>query len=276
MLIDAIGRPVALTAPPKRIISLVPSLTEYLFAIGIGERVVGITDYCVKPADGLACLSRVRGTKNPDRRLISKLQPDLVLAAKEENRERDIVALAEAGIPVYVIDICSVADALRQLSGLANVLGAETNAAPLLADLHKALERANAARLGLPPVRTLTFIWRDPWMAIGADTYTDDLLRLCGTENVALHLSGRYPRAPLEEFLQLEPEVILLPSEPYVFTEQDLSAFTPFGDIPAIQSGRVYLCDGELLTWYGPRSAEALRTFGDLLHGNAGGGYAKE
>ncbi|MCG8350177.1 MAG: helical backbone metal receptor [Chloroflexales bacterium] len=276
MIIDAIGRPVALTAPPKRIISLVPSLTEYLFAIGLGERVIGITEYCVKPADAVAYLPKVRGTKNPDRGLIRDLQPDLVLAAKEENRERDIVALAEAGISVYVTDICSIADALRQLSILANVLEAKTSAATLLADLQKALEQANTARLDHPPLRTLTFIWRDPWMAIGADTYADDLLQLCGAKNVVLHLSGRYPRAPLAEFLQLEPEVILLPNEPYVFTEKDLSAFTPFGNTPAVQAGRVYLCDGELLTWYGPRSAEALRTFANLLLGNAGDGYAKE
>lgn len=265
MLYDALGRPVPLAAPPQRIVSLVPSLTEYLFVLGLGARVVAITEFCTRPAPALLHMPRVRGPKNPDRALIAALRPDLVLAAKEENRERDVVALAAAGIPVYVTDICTVADALAQLITLADILDARATATPLLDDLRAALSAAEQLRASRAPRRTLTFIWRDPWLAVGANTYAHDLLRCCGADNVAVALGGRYPRASLETFMELAPELILLPSEPYAFTAADLPTFEPFLARPALRNSCVQLCDGELLTWYGPRSAEALRTFSKIL-----------
>jgi ABC-type Fe3+-hydroxamate transport system substrate-binding protein len=259
---DALGRTVPLNAPPRRIVSLVPSLTEYLFAIGAGDRLVGVTDYCIEPAAAVATLPKVRGTKNPDRELIHALQPDLLLASKEENRQRDVMAFAAANIPVYVTDIQSVAGAVAQLAALAAILEVEAAAAPLLDAMRAALAQAGEH----PPTRrTLTFIWREPWMAVGGATYADDLLRLCGAENVALPLGGRYPRATLKEFMRLNPEVILLPDEPYRFTEADREVFTPFGAVPAVRDQRIHLCDGMLLTWYGPRTVTALRLLRELL-----------
>jgi ABC-type Fe3+-hydroxamate transport system substrate-binding protein len=260
MLTDALGRAVPLAAPPQRIVSLVPSLTEYLFAIGAGERVVGVTDYCTEPAAQVADVPRVRGTKNPDRERVAALRPDLVLVSKEENRERDVLAFEERGIPVYVTDICSVAGALEQLGALAAALGMVAGAAPLLGEMRAALEEQRTRQADT--WRVLVFIWRDPWMAVGADTYADDLLAVCGADNLARHLPGRYPRAALADFLALDPDVILLPDEPYRFGEADLAAFAPFAECAAVRDGRVLLCDGALLTWYGPRTAEALRFFG--------------
>lgn len=265
MIVDALGRPVRLAGAPQRIVSLVPSLTEYLFAIGAGDRLVGVTDFCIEPAEQVACLPKVRGTKNPDRAAILALHPDLVLAAKEENRERDVVALEAAGIPVYVTDIRSVAGALDQLSEVARLVEAERRAEPLLTEIRAALTLAREISARQSPRRVLAFIWRDPWMAIGRDTYADDLLRLCGAENLALRLPDRYPRAALDAFLQLDPEVILLPDEPYRFTADDCESFKPFADVAAIRLGSIHLCDGKLLTWYGPRTAEALRWLADLL-----------
>lgn len=260
-VVDALGRTVPLSGSPRRVVSLVPSLTEYLFAIGAGERLVGVTDYCIEPAAAVANLPKVRGTKNPDRELIRTLQPDLVLASKEENRQRDVVAFEAAHIPVYVTDIQSVNDAVTQLAALAAILEATPAAVPLL----DAIRAELAAGTHQPTRRTLTFIWRDPWMAVGGATYADDLLRRCGAENVALGMSGRYPRATLEEFMHLAPEVILLPDEPYRFTEADRAAFAPFATVPAVSANRIHLCDGMLLTWYGPRTVEALRTLRGVL-----------
>lgn len=265
MVVDALGRDVPLSGSPRRIVSLVPSLTEFLFAIGAGERVVGVTDYCIAPAEAVSMVPKVRGTKNPDRARISKLRPDLVLAAREENRERDIVALTAAGIPVYVTDIQSVADTVIQLGALAQLLEAEAAAAPMFDQIRAALEQQRAVGSRGEGRRTLAFIWRDPWMAVGRDTYADDLLRHCGAENVALHLAGRYPRASLDDFMRLDPELILLPDEPYRFGEADLEAFAGYLHVPAVKKGRVLLCDGMLLTWYGPRTATALRVFGELV-----------
>jgi ABC-type Fe3+-hydroxamate transport system substrate-binding protein len=265
MLTDALGRTLELAAVPRRMVSLVPSLTEYLFAIGLGARLVAVTDFCSEPAEQVAHLPRVRGTKNPHREQILALQPDLVLASKEENRQRDIEALAAAGLAVYVTDICSVRDALEQLAALAHVLDAEQGAAPLLHGLRQEWQQ-RASQPAAPPLpRVLCFIWREPWMAVGSATYADDLLRLCGAENLATAMEGRYPRATLESFLQAAPDIILLPDEPFRFTEADRQTFAAFPQVPAVRNGRIYLCNGQLLTWYGHRTLEALRFFPRLL-----------
>ncbi len=264
MLIDALGRSIELSAAPQRIVSLVPSLTEYLFEIGAGARVVGITDYCMSPAEHLTNMPRVGGTKNPGRARIRALQPDLVLASKEENRQHDIGSLEADGIPVYVTNIESVAGAVEQLAVLADILEVGSAAAVLLDRLREALDQEHETSGRYRP-RTLAFIWRDPWMAIGRQTYAADLLRICGADNPAIQLVGRYPRAALAAFMRLDPEIILLPDEPYHFSSDDQTAFASFGPVAAVRTGRIYLCDGQLLTWYGSRTVEALRVFRALL-----------
>lgn len=261
---DPLGRELTFNDTPQRIVSLVPSLTEYLFAIGAGDRVVGITEYCVEPAAKVANVPKVRGTKNPDREAILALQPDLVLAAKEENMIRDVRELEAAGISVYVTNIETVAGALAQLTSVAKLLDARHGAADILEELRSALWQTYAGS-ERPRRRVLAFIWRDPWMAIGGETYADDLLGLCGATNIGGELPGRYPRAPLEHFMRLNPEIILLPNEPYAFGEDDWESFARFGDVPAVANRQVFLCDGKALTWYGARTVDALRTFSALL-----------
>lgn len=261
---DALGRRVELENPPQRIVSLVPSLTDWLFEIGLGARVVAVTDYCVEPAAALAGIPRIRGTKNPDRTRIIALHPDLVIADQEENRERDVQALADAGIPVYVTAIRSVADVLDQYGHLADVLGATHEAAPRLDELRVALARARQ-RTRHRRIPVLAFIWRDPWMVVGEHTYAGDLIEHCGAENLGRRLPGRYPRATLETFMRLQPEVILLPNEPYAFSERDLSAFAPYDDVPAVRSKRILLCDGMTLTWPGLRAIQALQLLGKMI-----------
>lgn len=140
---DALRRALVLDGPPERIVSLVPSLTEWLFAVGAGERVVGVTDYCIEPAAALADLPRLRGTKNPDRAAILALRPDLVLVDQEENRERDVLALAGTGLTVYATAIRSVADVPAQLGQLAAVLGVGEHANPQLEAIRDALREMN-------------------------------------------------------------------------------------------------------------------------------------
>lgn len=261
---DALGRRLALKRPPQRIVSLVPSLTEWLFTIGLGARVVAVTDYCIEPAAALAGIPRIRGTKNPDRARIIALQPDLVVADQEENRERDVQALTAAGIPVYVTAIRCVADVPDQYGHLADVLGATDAAAPGLAAVRAALAEAQQRRLHRR-IPTLVFIWRDPWMVVGGSTYAGDLLEQCSAENLGRRLEGRYPRAPLETLMRLQPEVILLPNEPYAFSERDLDAFAPYDDVPAVRAKRILLCDGMALTWPGLRAIHALQMFRAMI-----------
>lgn len=257
---DELGRRIALPNPPRRIVSLVPSLTEWMFAIDAGDSVVGVTDYCVHPAGGVARLPKLRGTKNPDRAAIVALQPDLVIANREENRERDVLALEQAGIAVYVTDPRSVSGAIHTLDQLAQIVGRPHAAEPLLADMRATHMRLVAAH-PQPSTRVLVPIWRDPWMAIGGDTYADDLLRVCGAVNVAADLDGRYPRFEREQIAQLAPGLILLPSEPYRFSNADLPALRPYTACP------IELIDGELLTWYGPRLSIALQTIAACISG---------
>jgi ABC-type Fe3+-hydroxamate transport system substrate-binding protein len=253
---------------PRRIVSLVPSLTEALFALGLGDRVVGVTDWCVHPREGVAPLPKVGGTKNPDRRRILELSPDLVLANREENRERDVEALTAAGLRVWVTYPRTVREARVLLRELAE-LGAPAEArSRVLGPIDAALEAA-AREVG-PPVSVFCPIWKDPWMAVGGDTYADDLLQVCGGRNVfADRPERRYPIVRQEDILEAAPEVILLPDEPYRFGPREVAELSGL-DLPAARRGRIQLLDGTLVSWYGPRIARAIGEIGELLRGAGG------
>ena len=259
------GRP---SEPPRRIVSLVPSLTESLFALGLGERVVGVTEWCVHPAEGGAALPKLGGTKNPDVAAIAALAPDLVIANQEENRRRDVERLEAAGLHVWVTYPRTVAEGAAVLAELAE-LGASAEArervvAPVLAAV-AAAEQARPAD-GVP---VFCPIWRDPWMAVGGDTYAHDLLTLCGGSNVfAARGDRRYPRVTLDDVVAAAPEVVLLPDEPYAFAASDVAELRRL-PIPAAQSGRLHLIDGTWVSWYGSRIERALRAIRSLLAADA-------
>jgi ABC-type Fe3+-hydroxamate transport system substrate-binding protein len=249
---------------PRRIVSLVPSLTEALFVLGLGERVVGVTDWCVHPADAVAALPKLGGTKNPDLAAIVALRPDLVIANHEENRRRDVERLLAAGIRVWITYPRTVREGaalLRELAGL----GAAAEAFERVVEPVKtALAEAERARPALP-TRVFCPIWRDPWMSVGADTYAHDLLTLCGGENVfAGHGERRYPRVRLEEVVAAAPQVVLLPDEPYRFAAEDAAGLARL-DMPAARNGRIHLIDGTWVSWYGPRIRRAIGELRALL-----------
>lgn len=258
---DVIGRSLELASPPMRIVSLVPSLTEALFAFGLAERVAGVTRYCVEPAQARR-KPRVGGTKNVDIARLSALEPDLVLANVEENTREDVDALIAAGMPVFVTYPRTVAGAIAELRELAEMTGAIEAAAPLIADAKEALRCAEAANEFRTPLRTFCPIWRNPWMTIGPDTYMHDFLRVCGAENVYSGSRDRYPAIELAEVSERRPEVVLLPDEPYRFAQKHVSEV-----IEALGDLRIYLVDGKSLCWYGPRIGPALVEVQRLLWG---------
>jgi ABC-type Fe3+-hydroxamate transport system substrate-binding protein len=243
--------------PPQRVVSLVPSLTESLFDLDLGDRLIAITDYCIHPADKVQGLPRVGGTKNPDIARIIDWQPDLVLFNDEENRREDADALQAAHIPIWVTGPRSVLDALNVLWNLMDIFDH-----PVMIPRVREIERAYDYTLGAshahPLVSVFAPIWRDPWMTFNADTYAHDVLRVCGAKNVFANRDERYPEITLDEVIVAQPEVVLLPSEPYPFSEPDADWFRTL-DIPAARSGRIILIDGTLLTWHGTRAAYALR-----------------
>ena len=223
-----------------RIVSLVPSITEALASVD-RSALVGATDWCTHPAD--LEVTRVRGTKNPNLSVIRSIRPDVVIANKEENRELDVRRLRDSGVRVEVTDIRTVPAAIETYERLfGEVLGW---AAP------DWLARARELWCGpLPPVtrRVAVAIWRDPWMVVGSDTFTGDLLRRLGWENVFADAASRYPHVTVEEVEAARPDVVLLPDEPYVFTADDG---------PEAFSLPTELVSGRLITWYGPSLLEA-------------------
>ncbi len=239
-----------------RVVSLVPSLTEAVAALGRAAWLVGVTDFCTRGAPDDAV--RLRGTKNAHIDGALRLEPDLVLANPEENRAGHLDQLDAAGVGVVAPFPTTVADVDALLTELGQALEAREAADTLRADLAAARAEAAATR-PVTPLSTLTLIWRKPWMGAGPATYVDDLLTACGLTNVLVGFAERYPR--LEEGLMLAPQVVLLPSEPYLFGEEDVpAARTAFG----AERAMVELVDGQALTWHGPRTAGALRTFSAL------------
>ncbi len=243
---DDLGSPVELPAPARRVVSLVPSLTEAVARSAPGL-LVGATDWCTHPV-GLA-VTRVRGTKNPERAAIIALAPDLVIANREENRKLDVDRLRDAGLAVWVTVIESVPDAMTSMRRLlTGPLGLE--APPWLA----AAEQAWAGPAPRPARRVAVPIWRDPWMVVGARTFTGDVLARLGLDNVFGAGPDRYPHVEAEQIRAAAPDLVLLPDEPYPFTSDDGPEEFP--------AHRAVLVPGRLLTWYGPSLVTA-RT--DLL-----------
>lgn len=253
-------------AAARRIVSLVPSLTEALFALGLGDRVVGVTDWCVHPAERVASLPKVGGTKNPSLARIEELRPDLVIANQEENRRRDVERLEANGIDVWVTYPRSVADGVALLTELADLGASDATRQAVLDPVHHRFAAAQAALAeSRPRTRCFCPIWKAPWMAVGGDTYADDLLRLCGGENVfGARPERRYPIVEESEIVAAEPEVILLPDEPYAFGPRDVAELSAL-PIPAARSHRIHTLDGTLVSWYGPRIGTAIETLSGLL-----------
>jgi ABC-type hemin transport system substrate-binding protein len=247
---------------PERIVSLVPSLTEALFAFGAGERVVGRTRYCLWPPRAVGKVPTVGGTKKVDVPRLLELEPDLVVAVREENSRETVERIQEAGVPVFVGAPESVEGALWLLRELARIVEAPRTDAVLdpiervYGRLREVMKRTNSRRLFVP-------IWKNPYMSVGSDTYAHDVLETCGGENVCGG-STRYPIFTLEEVEAAQPEIVLLPDEPYPFSAEDLEDFYAL-DIPAAHEDRIHLVDGKLLTWYGPRMASSLSQLAALL-----------
>jgi len=272
---------------PKTVVSLVPSLTESLFDLNLGKKLIGRTEYCIYPEDKVEAIPSLGGTKNPDVQRIIAMQPDLVFANYEENRKQDVEALQAANIPVWVTFPRTVQDVFNLLWNIMYLFD-ETAMVPRIRLIEQVYDRllnlAEAAAVGEAP-RTKVFvpIWFEPLMTANADTYLHDVLYVCGAQNVfaererqfplaadlgqADPLPGddprvqnrdrRYPRVTLGEVEAAQPDVILLPSEPFAFTENHIPVFQKL-NVPAARHRRIHLVDGSLLTWHGTRVAYAL------------------
>jgi ABC-type Fe3+-hydroxamate transport system substrate-binding protein len=233
---DDLGYPVRLARPARRVVSLVPSLTESV-AVTRPEALVGATTWCTHPAD--LDVKRVRGTKNPNLAAITELEPDIVLANQEENRRVDVERLRAAGVPVWVTVIRTLDEAMASLRRMFRVaLGWPE---PPWLDQAGQIWRAPAPG---PRVRAAIPIWRDPWMVVGSATFTGDIAARLGLDNVYGDHPDRYPHVGLDDLAARRPDIIVLPDEPYPFSADDGPEMFPHH--------RVALAEGRSLTWYGP------------------------
>lgn len=245
--IDQMDRVVWVPEQPQRIISLVPSQTELLYDLGLGDEVVGQTLFCIHPEAMHRSKPRVGGTKNLKMDVIASLKPDLIIGNKEENEQHQMMELMNH-YPVWMSDIKNLAEAKHMILEIGKLVHKVPKSQDILDEIEVALTQVRSDE----KTRTLYLIWKGPWMAAGADTFINDLLKWRGMQNV---VTGRYPELTEDSIAQLNPERILLSSEPFPFKEKHiemLRAVCPNADIR--------LTDGELFSWYGSR----LRKVADL------------
>jgi ABC-type Fe3+-hydroxamate transport system substrate-binding protein len=251
---DPTGHVVNVKCPPKRIISLVPSLTETLYDLRLEDEVVGITRFCIHPREWFLSKKRVGGTKDFKLERIIDLKPDLIIANKEENTREEIEELRKH-FPVWTSDISTIDQALNQILQLGSICGRKEIAEQLIDQIRKAWE----------PIRgigknqnVLYFIWKDPWMIAGSGTYVNSILQYLGLNNVSPH--PRYPIVSKEHFDKQAIDLLLFSSEPYPFKESDtLDWRNKFLNSSAL------LVDGEAFSWYGSRMLRAPKEIKQLL-----------
>jgi ABC-type Fe3+-hydroxamate transport system substrate-binding protein len=239
----------------KRTISLVPSITETLFDIGLDDEVVGITKFCVHPDHWFRHKTRIGGTKNVSIEKVLALQPDLIIANKEENVAEQVMALANT-LPVWLTDIKTLDDSLQMIRDLGIVTAKMDRASELAGEI----ENRFSLLPSLPESLKVAYvIWREPWMVAGGDTFIHHCLTRLGLHN-AFGQIARYPKVVFTFPGQLPPDLVLLSSEPYPFGEKHMRELQH--ELP---DSHLQLVDGEMFSWYGSRLLQAPDYFFGLM-----------
>lgn len=288
--------------PPGRVVSLVPSVTASLFDLGLGGAVVAVTEFCVEPAAKVQSLPKIGGTKNPNVEAIVQLRPDLVIANREENTQAAVEAIAAAGVPVWLAFPRTVREAIDDLYTTAQLFRSD-RALERVQVLEQNAELVALTAQGSEPLRYFCPIWQGIdggtrwWMTFNDDTYPANVLWWFGGANVfggrqrryplradlglepaedpgtrdgvtrdGVARDVRYPRVTLEEVLSAQPEMILLPDEPFSFNDTHVAEISEcFADTPAVRNKKIFRIDGKSITWHGTRLAAALETLPEIF-----------
>ena len=248
---DQMGNTIRLPDYPGRIISLVPSLTELLFDLGLDDEIVGVTRYCVLPKDKVGDRARVGGTKDFDFPVIDGLHPELIIGNKEEN-DREGIRRLQARYPVWISDVVTIEDALEMIGSVGELVDRCAVAERLIEEIGTSLDRLER----YPPLKAAYLIWKNPYMVAAGNTFINEMLRRCGFVNIFESQNG-YPETTLEELD--EADVVLLSSEPYPFVAEDMESFRK-----GLPIRRAYLVDGAMFSWYGSRMKYAASYFRGL------------
>ena len=255
MLKDFLNRPIYLNTTPKRIISLVPSQTELLLDLGLEKEIIGITKFCVHPKHLKSTKTIVGGTKQVHLDKIEKLQPDIIFCNKEENTKPMVENLQDIA-PVHVSDIKTLDDNIRLIKDYGKIFEDESKAKTLTEKLQTRQHQFQQSIIDKPIKKVAYLIWRDPWMAVGEDTFIDHILGLNPFENVFAN-HDRYPVIDIQNLPDLD--LLLLSSEPYPFQSKH------FSEIP-IDNSKIKLVNGEYFSWYGSRMLKAFDYFLNHFH----------
>jgi ABC-type Fe3+-hydroxamate transport system substrate-binding protein len=255
---DQTGYRIELQAPARRIVSIVPSQTELLADLGLDSETVGITKFCIHPGEWFRRKKRVGGTKDVRVATVRDLQPDLILANKEENTREQVEAL-RAICPVWTSDISTLEDALDMIRAVGVLTDKEKEANTMAGAIDTAFNQLSP----MPPLPCLYFIWRNPYMVAGGDTFIHEMLHRAGFKNLAAGLQ-RYPELTPDQVQTIGPEYILLSSEPYPFREKHIRELQEI-----LPEATILLADGEMFSWYGSRLAQAPAYF-EALRRQAG------
>lgn len=255
---DQLGRTLELSKTPTRIISIVPSITELLYDLGLEDNIVGITSYCVHPFHFLATKKSVGGTKKVNLTRVKELLPDFIICNKEENTPEMVTALSEIA-PVYVSDVNTIEDSLDLIQQLGNILSCRTEATNLISKINFKLDDFKLYIKDKPSRKVAYFIWAKPWMVAANNTFINEILKLNKFENIYQNLD-RYPTIPLEKIrFDGDPRIVLLPSEPFKFTDDHAFEIASYAN----RSMTVFT-DGEYFSWYGSRLLKAFDYFKQL------------
>lgn len=252
---DQMQRVVQVPANVERIISLVPSQTELLFDLGLGEKVVGVSKFCIHPRELVKNKVKIGGTKKFDFEKITSLNPDLIIGNKEENYKEGIEELAQT-YPVWMSDIFTLSDALDMIESIGEITKTSTKAKEITKQISLGF---NALEISEKNVKVLYLIWRKPYMGVGSQTFIHEMLTTIGFENVLVN-EVRYPELSVERMKELNPDYIFLSSEPFPFQEKHQWEFKEeIPDIPTV------LVDGEMFSWPGSHLLQATSYFQELL-----------
>ncbi len=256
---DDLGRTLVLNRTPERIISVVPSLTELLCDLELESKIVGRTKFCIHPKSYVSSIPKVGGTKNLNIKKIMSLNPNLILADKEENSKEDIEALTSL-TNVYVSDIRTIKNAIHTIQQIGTIHACDVRAAQLIQEIEDGFNKIKQALHSKSQIRVCYLIWKEPYMTVGADTYIHDVLETVGFKNV-FGMKQRYPIVTSIEIAEASPDIIMLSTEPYPFKSKHRDKIV--ASIPYIKN-RVVIIDGEMFSWYGSRMRKATIYLGDL------------
>ena len=253
---DDLGREIKIPFPPKRIISVVPSTTEFLFDLGLEEKVISKTRFCRYPEDRVSKLPNIGGTKTLHIDKIRLLNPDLILANEEENNKEQIESLYNE-FPVYVCKVRSYDEALQNILNTGKITGTDREAFEIATKIHTQFSKLPVATNNL---KVLYLIWKDPYMAVGSDTFINAMIEKCGFRNAISHLPDRYPKLTAEDIFEINPDLVFLSSEPFSFESQHSKEIQKI-----VPNSKIEFVDGEMFSWYESHLLKTGEYFKDLI-----------